>query len=33
MDMMPYYLNAEDSAANDENIYNTIKEIADSVEQ
>ena len=33
VDMMPYYLNAEDSAANDENIYNTIKEIADSVEQ
>ena len=33
VDMMPYYLNAEDSAKNDEQIYNTIKEIADSVEQ
>lgn len=25
VDMMPYYLNAEDSAKNDEQIYNTIK--------
>ena len=33
VDMMPYYLNAEDSAKNDEQIYNTIKEIADSLEQ
>ncbi len=33
VDMMPYYLNAEDSAKNDEQIYNTIKEIADSVNQ
>ena len=33
VDMMPYYLNAEDSAKNDEQIYNTIKEIADSIDQ
>ena len=33
VDMMPYYLNAEDSAKNDEQIYNTIKEIADSLQQ
>ena len=33
VDMMPYYLNAEDSAKNDEQIYNTIKEIADSLDQ
>ena len=33
VDMMPYYLSAEDSAKNDEQIYNTIKEIADSLEQ
>ena len=33
VDMMPYYLSAEDSAKNDEDIYNTIKEIADSLEQ
>lgn len=33
VDMMPYYLNAEDSAANDEEIFNTIKAIADSLEQ
>ena len=33
VDMMPYYLSAEDSAKNDEQIYNTIKEIADSVNQ
>lgn len=32
VDMMPYYLNAEDSAKNDEEIYNTIKAIADSLE-
>lgn len=33
VDMMPYYLSAEDSAKNDEDIYNTIKGIADSLEQ
>lgn len=33
VDMMPYYLNAADSEKNDEEIFNTIKEIADSVEQ
>ncbi len=33
VDMMPYYLNAEDSAKNDEQIYNSIKAIADSVDQ
>ena len=33
VDMMPYYLNADDSAKNDDQIYNTIKEIADSLEQ
>ncbi|WP_432628364.1 tripartite tricarboxylate transporter substrate binding protein [Brotaphodocola sp.] len=33
VDMMPYYLNAADSEKNDEEIYNTIKEIADSVEK
>lgn len=33
VDMMPYYLNAENSAKNDEQIYNTIKEIADSIDQ
>lgn len=33
VDMMPYYLNAADSAANDEEIFNTIQAIADSVEQ
>jgi len=33
VDMMPYYLNAEDSAKNDQQIYNTIKEIADSIDQ
>lgn len=33
VEMMPYYLSAEDSAKNDEQIYNTIKEIADSLAQ
>ena len=33
VDMMPYYLSAADSEKNDEQIYNTIKEIADSVEK
>lgn len=33
VDMMPYYLSAEDSAKNDEEIFNTIKTIADGVEQ
>ena len=32
VDMMPYYLNAEDSAKNDEAIFNTIKGIADALE-
>lgn len=32
VDMMPYYLNAADSAKNDEAIFNTIKTIADEVE-
>lgn len=32
VDMMPYYLNAADSAKNDEAIFNTIKAIADEVE-
>lgn len=32
VDMMPYYLSAEDSAKNDEAIFNTIKAIADEVE-
>lgn len=31
VDMMPYYLNAADSAAHDEEIYNTIKGIADEL--
>jgi tripartite-type tricarboxylate transporter receptor subunit TctC len=31
VDMMPYYLDAADSAANDEAIYNQIKTIADSL--
>lgn len=30
---MPYCLSAADSEKNDEQIYNTIKEIADSVEK
>ena len=33
VDMMPYYLSAADSAKNDEAIFNTIKGIADSLEQ
>lgn len=33
VDMMPYYLNAADSAAHDEEIYNTIKGIADELAQ
>ena len=33
VDMMPYYLNAADSEKNDEEIFNTIQEIAKSVEQ
>lgn len=33
VEMMPYYLNAEDSAKNDEEIYNTIKKIADELAQ
>ena len=33
VDMMPYYLNAEDSAANDEAIFNQIQAIADQLEQ
>ncbi len=33
VDMMPYYLSAEDSAKNDEAIYNTIKGIADVLAQ
>lgn len=33
VDMMPYYLNAEDSAAHDEEIFNTIKGIADELAQ
>jgi tripartite-type tricarboxylate transporter receptor subunit TctC len=32
VEMMPYYLSAADSEANDEAIYNQIKEIADSLE-
>lgn len=31
VDMMPYYLNAADSAAHDEEIFNTIKGIADEL--
>ncbi|MPM95650.1 hypothetical protein SDC9_142805 [bioreactor metagenome] len=31
VEMMPYYLSAADSEANDAKIYNTIKEIADSL--
>lgn len=31
VDMMPYYLNAADSAKNDEEIFNTIKGIADAL--
>lgn len=33
VDMMPYYLNAADSAAHDEEIFNTIKGIADELAQ
>ena len=33
VEMMPYYLSAADSAKNDEQIYNTIKEIADGLAQ
>lgn len=33
VEMMPYYLNAKDSEAHDEEIYNTIKEIADNLAQ
>lgn len=33
VDMMPYYLSAADSAAHDEEIYNTIKAIADELAQ
>lgn len=33
VDMMPYYLSAADSAKNDEAIFNTIKGIADALEQ
>ncbi|MDO4299159.1 MAG: tripartite tricarboxylate transporter substrate-binding protein [Lachnospiraceae bacterium] len=33
VEMMPYYLSAADSEAHDEEIFNTIKEIADSLEQ
>jgi len=33
VEMMPYYLNAADTAKNDEDIYNTIKGIADSIAQ
>ena len=33
VDMMPYYLSAADSEKNDEEIFNTIQEIAKSVEQ
>lgn len=33
VDMMPYYLSAEDSAKNDEGIFNTIKGIADALGQ
>lgn len=33
VDMMPYYLNAEDSAKNDAAIFDTIKGIADSLAQ
>ena len=33
VDMMPYYLNAADSAAHDEEIFNTIKAIADELAQ
>ena len=28
---MPFYLTSEESAANEETMYNTIKEIADSL--
>ena len=31
--MMPYYLSAADSAKNDEEIFNTIKGIADALAQ
>ena len=33
VDMMPYYMNAEDSAKNDEEIYGTIKAIADELDK
>ena len=33
VDMMPYYLNGADSMAHDEEIFNTIKKIADELAQ